>query len=57
MTEQEVATAMKTKLVERYPSDMWQVIVGRNFGCFCTHEEAKYIYFYIGQTGFCIYAA
>lgn len=35
MTEMEVATAIKTKMVEKYPSDMWQVIVGRNFGCFC----------------------
>lgn len=34
-----------------------QVFIGRNFGAFVTFEEGKYIYFYIGQTGFCVYAA
>lgn len=57
MTEKEVATAVKTMLVEKMPADMWQVIVGRNFSCFCTHEDGKYIQFYIAQTGFCVYAA
>ena len=34
-----------------------QVFVGRNFGAFVTYEEGKYIYFYINQIGFCVYAA
>jgi hypothetical protein len=34
-----------------------QVFVGRNFGSFVTFEDGKYIYFYIGQTGFCVFAA
>jgi len=57
MTEMDVATAIKRKLVERYSAHMWQVIVGRSFGAFGTHEEGHYLYFYLGQTGFCVYAA
>lgn len=47
MTEQAASDAIKKQLVERYPGKMWQVIVGRNFGCFCTHEDGYYIYFYL----------
>jgi len=34
----------------------WHCFIGRNFGCFVTHEASKFIYFYIGQTGICIFA-
>jgi len=57
MTEHEMAAAIKRELAAAHPADMWQVFVGRSFSCYVTHEEAKYIYFYIGQTGFCVYAA
>ena len=30
--------------------------LGRNFGSFVTHEEKRYIYFYIGQKGFLIWS-
>ena len=33
----------------------WHVFVGRKFGLFVTHEEGKFIYFYIGQVGVCIF--
>jgi hypothetical protein len=80
MTEETVAGAVKKKLLEHFPADIWQVcmdkaslylspplpcrplssstqvFVGRNFGCFVTHEDGKFMYFYIGQTGFCIFA-
>lgn len=52
-----MALAVKRELAALYPADMWQVFVGRSFSCYVTHEESKYIYFYIGQTGFCVYAA
>jgi dynein light chain LC8-type len=57
MTEQEVAASIKRRMTERYPADVWQVFVGRNFGSWVTHEDGKYIYFYIGQTGFCVFAS
>jgi dynein light chain LC8-type len=47
MTEQAACDAIKKQLVEKYPAKMWQVIIGRNFGCFCTHEDGHYIYFYL----------
>ena len=34
-----------------------QVMVGRNFGSYVTFEEGHYIYFYIAQTGFVVFAA
>ena len=34
----------------------WHCFVGRNFGCFVTHEHSKFIYFYIGQTGVCLFS-
>ena len=34
----------------------WHCFIGRNFGCFVTHEASKFIYFYIGQTGICLFA-
>lgn len=57
MTEQEVASVLKARLSKVYPDTVWQVFVGRNFGAFVTYEEGKYIYFYIGQVGFCVYGA
>jgi dynein light chain LC8-type len=32
-------------------------MVGRNFGSYVTFEEGHYIYFYIAQTGFVVFAA
>jgi dynein light chain LC8-type len=33
----------------------WNVIVGRSFGSFVTHETKTMIYFYIGNIGFLIW--
>mmetsp|Transcript_4307 Transcript_4307/g.6454 ORF Transcript_4307/g.6454 Transcript_4307/m.6454 type:complete len:89 (+) Transcript_4307:53-319(+) len=54
-TEQEIAKAIRTSFEEMYPST-WHCFVGRNFGCFVTHEASKFAYFYIGQTGVCLFA-
>ena len=34
----------------------WHCFIGRNFGCFVTHDASKFIYFYIGQMGICLFA-
>ena len=34
---------------------LWHCFVGRNFGSFVTHEDGKFCYFYIGQTGFLLF--
>ncbi len=39
------------------PNFCLQVMVGRNFGSYVTFEEGHYIYFYIAQTGFVVFAA
>jgi len=54
-TENEIATAIKIKFENQYPAT-WHCFVGRNFGCFVTHEHSKFIYFYIGQTGVCLFS-
>lgn len=49
---------MKRKLEERYGDrDLcWHVIVGKNFGGFYSFQEKLSCYFYIGQTGFLVFA-
>jgi len=54
-TEQEIATAIKAKIESQFPST-WHCFVGRNFGSFVTHESSRFIYFYIGQMGICLFA-
>mmetsp|Transcript_11553 Transcript_11553/g.10475 ORF Transcript_11553/g.10475 Transcript_11553/m.10475 type:complete len:89 (+) Transcript_11553:31-297(+) len=54
-TEQEIASAIKTQFELKYPST-WHCFVGRNFGSNVTHESSKFIYFYIGQIGVCLFA-
>eukprot|EP01039_Chlorochromonas_danica_P011052 gene11052-12308_t len=54
-TEHEIASSIKAKFEQQYPST-WHCFIGRNFGCFVTHEASKFIYFYIGQTGICLFA-
>ena len=34
----------------------WHVFCGRNVASCVTHEAGKFIYFYLGQTGFIIFA-
>ncbi|KAG5186792.1 Dnl2 protein-like protein [Tribonema minus] len=53
--EKEIAHAIKTNFERIYPS-VWHCFVGRNFGSFVTHEQSKFIYFYIGQMGVCLFS-
>eukprot|EP00613_Pedinella_sp_CCMP2098_P004142 CAMPEP_0171625700 /NCGR_PEP_ID=MMETSP0990-20121206/19552_1 /TAXON_ID=483369 /ORGANISM="non described non described, Strain CCMP2098" /LENGTH=77 /DNA_ID=CAMNT_0012192853 /DNA_START=307 /DNA_END=540 /DNA_ORIENTATION=+ len=54
-TEQEIAGSIRESFDARYPAT-WHVLVGRNFGCYVTHEKSKFIYFYLGQVGVCMFA-
>ena len=53
-----MANYIKKKLEEKYRDKdvCWHVIVGRHFGGYLTYQEKFYIYFYIGQVGFLIFA-
>merc|ERR1712194_160893 len=33
----------------------WVVVLGKNFGSSCVHEQHKFLYFYIGQHAFMLY--
>ncbi|CAM9158333.1 unnamed protein product [Chrysoparadoxa australica] len=54
-TEKDIASAIKSSFEGMYPS-VWHCFVGRNFGCYVTHEHSKYCYFYIGQMGVCVFS-
>ncbi len=56
--EIDVANYLKDKLDDRYrDKDLcWHVIVGKNFGGYVSFQEKIYCYFYVGQTGFMIFA-
>ena len=53
--QQEIASSIKRAFESEY-GKTWHCIVGRNFSTHVTHEEGAYIYFYIGQTGFMLFA-
>ena len=46
-SDKDVASAMKACFEKQFKGN-WHCIIGRNFGGFVTHEQKKYIYFYIG---------
>jgi dynein light chain LC8-type len=54
-TEQEIASAIKKNFEGKWPA-VWHCFIGRNFGVYVTHESSKFIYFYIGQMGICIFS-
>ena len=49
-----VASYVKNEFENHYKT-VWHCIVGRNFGAYVTHEVDRYIYFYIGQSGFLLW--
>lgn len=55
-TAQAMATAIRQVIMEVEEGN-WHVMVGRKFSCFVTHEDKKFIYFYVGQTGFCVFCS
>ena len=54
-TEEQIASAIKEYFEKNYKS-VWHCMVGRNFGCFVTHEASKFTYFYVGQMGICLFS-
>lgn len=52
----QVAENIKKQFDERY-GEFWHVVVGRNFGCFATHETRMFIYFYLDDKAFMLFKA
>ena len=36
-------------------SPHWHVVIGRNFGSFCTHETHKFVFFYLEDKAFMLF--
>ena len=53
--ERRIAKVMKAAFEKNYKSN-WHCIVGRDFGAWVTHEVGRFLFFYIGQKGFLIWA-
>ena len=53
--EQQVAQFMKNQFEKKFKSN-WHCVVGRDFGAWVTHETGRFLFFYIGQKGFLIWA-
>lgn len=55
-TDQEIASAIRKQFQVLYPPSVWHCFVGRDFGSYVSHEANKYVYFYVGQLGVCLFA-
>lgn len=56
VNEQLIAGKIKKHFETKYHGLLWHCAVGRNFACFVTHEQSKFLYFYIGQMAVVLYA-
>ena len=55
-SDKNIAAEIRKSFQRKYPTSTWHCFVGRDFGCFVSHKETCYIYFYIGQHGVCVFA-
>ena len=57
MTEQTaIAQFLKKELDRKYLHKRWHCIVGRNFGSYVAHEDSSFVYFFIGDCAFLVWA-
>uniref|UniRef100_A0A914R9K8 Dynein light chain n=1 Tax=Parascaris equorum TaxID=6256 RepID=A0A914R9K8_PAREQ len=52
--EQMIACAIKRRFDDLYGSS-WQCIVGKSFGCYITHLENHFLFFYFGGFAVLLY--
>ncbi|OWZ22223.1 Formyl-coenzyme A transferase [Phytophthora megakarya] len=45
--EQEIAAKVKQHFEQKYHGLLWHCCVGRNVACYVTHEQSKFLYFYV----------
>lgn len=50
----EIVKHIKKEFDERW-TPHWHVIVGKNFGCFATHEARRFVYFYLDEKAVMLY--
>lgn len=54
--EQQIAAKIKTHFEQKHHGMLWHCCVGRNVACYVTHEQSKFLYFYIGQMAVVLFA-
>ncbi|TYZ63720.1 hypothetical protein PybrP1_003689 [[Pythium] brassicae (nom. inval.)] len=54
--EQQIAATIKTHFEQKHHGMLWHCCVGRNVACYVTHEQSKFLYFYIGQMAVVLFA-
>lgn len=54
--EQQIAAKVKQYFEQKYHGMLWHCCVGRNVACYVTHEQSKFLYFYIGQMAVVLFA-
>ncbi|KAL8287601.1 hypothetical protein RQP46_003459 [Phenoliferia psychrophenolica] len=54
--EKDIAAFIKREFDKRYGAT-WHVVVGKNFGSYCTHETGHFIYFYMGTIAILLFKA
>ncbi|GAA6032131.1 hypothetical protein JCM8097_007088 [Rhodosporidiobolus ruineniae] len=54
--EKDIAAYIKRDFDKRY-GPTWHVVVGKNFGSFCTHESGHFLYMYLGQIAILLFKA
>ena len=55
-SDKEIAAVIRNVLQKKYGTSSWHCFVGRDFGCFVSHVEECYCYFYVGNVGVTIFA-
>ncbi|GAA5888685.1 hypothetical protein JCM6882_009049 [Rhodosporidiobolus microsporus] len=54
--EKDIAAYIKRDFDKRY-GPTWHVVVGKNFGSFCTHESGNFLYWYMGNIAILLFKA
>ena len=50
----DIAQTIKEDM-DKEKGGMWNVVIGRSFGSFVTHETKTIVYFYLGNVGFFVW--
>ncbi|GAA5820638.1 hypothetical protein JCM3770_003562 [Rhodotorula araucariae] len=54
--EKDIAAHIKRDFDKRY-GPTWHVVVGKNFGSYCTHETGHFLYWYMGNIAILLFKA
>lgn len=54
--EKDIASYIKRDFDSKY-GPTWHVVVGKNFGSYCTHETGHFVYFYMGSIAILLFKA